>query len=201
MIDLVLATSNPGKLKELRALSSHVEGLNLVLAPDGFDPEETGETFLDNAIIKATEAARQTGLLAVADDSGICVDALGGRPGVKSARYAPGNDRDRRLKLLEETSLIEEEVGRGAAFVCAMAVIDHQGRLLFSCEEKWPGVLSFTERGENGFGYDPIFCPFDSPIKGQTSAEISSEVKNKLSHRAQAWQKVLNYLVEAQTAL
>jgi XTP/dITP diphosphohydrolase len=200
VIDLVLATSNPGKLKELRALSAHVTGLNLILAPEGFDPEETGETFLDNAIIKATEAARQTGLIAAADDSGICVDALDGRPGVKSARYAPGTDRDRRLKLLEEMSQVEES-SRGAAFVCAMAVVDNQGRLLFSCEEKWPGVLAAAERGENGFGYDPIFCPHDSPIKGQTSAEISAEVKNQLSHRAQAWQKVLNYLVEAQSAL
>jgi XTP/dITP diphosphohydrolase len=190
-MDLVLATSNPGKLRELRALATSMPGLNLVLAPPGFNPEETGLTFIDNAILKAEEAARQTGTLTVADDSGICVDALDGRPGIYSARYAPGDDRDRRLKMLEEMAAVPEGK-RQAAFVCAMAVVDGNGQVIFTCENRWPGVLAFAEKGEHGFGFDPIFCPLDSG--GLTSAELDPAIKNELSHRGQAWREVLNFL-------
>ena len=194
MLDLVLATSNPGKLKELQALAADMPNLNLVLAPPGFNPEETGSTFVDNAILKAREAARQTGTLSVADDSGICVDAMNGRPGIHSARYAPGSDADRRVKLLQEMANVPAE-RRQAAFVCAMALVDSADRVIFTCECRWPGVLATAEKGDHGFGFDPIFCPSDLE-PGQTSAEIEPDVKNQLSHRGQAWREVLNFLAQ-----
>jgi XTP/dITP diphosphohydrolase len=189
-MDLVLATQNPGKLKELQALASAMPELHLILAPEGFNPEETGSTFIENAVIKAREAANQTGTLSVADDSGLCVDALDGRPGIHSARYTPGSDRDRRLKLLDEMAEVPEGK-RQAAFVCAMAVVDKHDQVLFTCEARWPGELALTEKGTHGFGFDQIFYPADLQ---QTSAEIEPDLKNQLSHRAQAWRKVLNFL-------
>jgi len=189
-MDLVLATQNPGKLKELKALAASMPELNLILAPEGFDPEETGSTFVENAIIKASEAAKKTGKLCVADDSGICVEALNGRPGIHSARYAPGTDRDRRLKLLEEMAAVPEGK-RQAAFVAAMALVDGEARVVFTCECRWPGHLGLAEKGENGFGFDPIFYPDGSLL---TSAEIAPQIKNELSHRGQAWRQVLNFL-------
>ncbi len=189
-MDLVLATQNPGKLKELQALARVMPELHLILAPEGFDPEETGSTFIENALIKATEAARQTSIMSVADDSGLCVDALDGRPGIHSARYAPGSDADRRQKLLAEMAEIPEGK-RQAAFVCAMALVDGSGAVLFTGQARWGGHLGFAERGSNGFGYDPIFYPDGLT---QTSAEIETVLKNEISHRSQAWRQVLNFL-------
>jgi XTP/dITP diphosphohydrolase len=189
-MDLVLATQNPGKLRELQSLAKSMPELNLILALEGFDPEETGSTFLENAIIKASEAARQTGFLSVADDSGICVDALDGRPGIHSARYAPGSDADRRRKLLAEMESVPEGK-RQAAFVCAMALVDKSGRVVFTCQARWSGHLGLAEKGSHGFGYDPIFYPDDMHL---TSAEIEPHIKNTVSHRSQAWRQVLNFL-------
>jgi len=192
-LDLVLATQNQGKLKELKALAGSIANLNLILAPPQFDPEETGSTFIENAVLKAREAARMTGKLAVADDSGICVDALDGRPGIHSARYSPGTDSDRRVKLLEEMAPVPQGK-RQAAFVCAMALVDGQDQVLFTCEARWPGALAFDEKGSNGFGYDPIFCPEGTDTPGLTAAELEPQLKNEVSHRAQAWRQVLNFL-------
>ncbi len=186
---IVLATKNPGKLKELVEIASS-SNIDLVLAPADFDPEETGSTFTENAIIKASTAAKMTGLLAVADDSGIVVDALDGRPGIHSARYCPGDDRDRRLKLLDEMKVVPEG-RRQAAFVCAMAVCEPDGAVIFTSECTWRGRIAFDERGENGFGFDPIFYMEDADI---TSAQLSPERKNQLSHRGQAWRQVLAFL-------
>jgi XTP/dITP diphosphohydrolase len=164
--------------------------LNLILAPDGFDPEETGSTFIENATIKAREAARQTGTLSVADDSGLCVDALDGRPGIHSARYAQGSDSDRRLKLLDEMAAVPEGK-RQAAFVCAMVLVNGQDEVIFSCQSRWAGELSLAEKGSHGFGFDPIFYPAGSNL---TAAEIEPHLKNELSHRGQSWRQVLNFL-------
>ncbi len=190
---LCLATKNPGKLKELIKIAQEFganKDLDLVLAPPGFDPEETGATFIENAVIKAREAAKLSGLTAVADDSGLCVDALDGRPGIFSARYSEGDDAKGRAKLLAELIKVPEE-RRLAAFVCAMAVVDKYGQLIFSVEKRWAGSICFEEKGRNGFGYDPIFVPVGMTI---TSAEMAAEEKDLVSHRGQAWREVLSFL-------
>lgn len=192
-IELVLATKNPGKLKELLALSKALDAgleLDLHLAPDEFDPEETGDSFIANAVIKAQAAAQMTGKLSLADDSGLTVVAMDGRPGIYSARYCPGTDADRRVKLLDE--LKEVPVGkRQAAFVCAMALVSGSGETLFTCHVDWAGVIDTVEKGQNGFGFDPLFVPNGYDI---TTAEMDSTIKNSISHRGQAFQQVLNYL-------
>jgi XTP/dITP diphosphohydrolase len=189
-MQVVLATKNPGKLRELKELSSNTPDLDFVLAPADFDPEETGTTFVENAVIKAKAAALATGLHALADDSGLEVDGLGGRPGIHSARYCEGTDADRRHKLLAEIKQ-NAVADRNAAFVCAMAFCAPDGSVLYTTEARWPGTIGDQERGENGFGYDPIFY---LPEKNKTAAELSSDEKNKLSHRAQAWTKMLTHL-------
>jgi XTP/dITP diphosphohydrolase len=187
---LVLASKNPGKLKELTQLAGDMPEIELVLAPSEFDPVESGATFVENAVIKAREAAIQTGLHAVADDSGIEVYALDRRPGVHSARYCQGADTDRRRKLLQEVLHLNKPNCK-AAFVCAMALCNAQGDVLHTVECRWEGSISDTERGTNGFGYDPIFY---LPEFDRTAAELSSDVKNQVSHRAQAWRAVCQFL-------
>ena len=156
---IVIATTNSGKLKELRQLAQANTDVEFVLAPDTFAVEETGSTFEENAAIKARAAAELTGLIAIADDSGIEVEALDGRPGIYSARYCEGSDRDRRLKLLKELEPVAESK-RGAAFVCAMAICLPTGQTIFTSKARWEGRIGFTEKGENGFGFDPIFVKF-----------------------------------------
>ncbi|CAN5696053.1 XTP/dITP diphosphatase [soil metagenome] len=189
-MNLVLATKNPGKLRELKELASQFDWLQLELAPDQFDPEETGSTFIENAIIKATAAAEMTGKLSIADDSGITVVALNGAPGIRSARYCEGTDIDRRRKLLKELEAVPDGK-RDGAFVCAMALCDGDGKVLHTTQAEWTGVIGRDERGENGFGYDPIFL---LPDLGLTSAQISPEQKNSRSHRGQAWRSMLTFL-------
>jgi XTP/dITP diphosphohydrolase len=187
---LVLATQNPGKLKELKEIAGNIDWLDLVLAPESFDPEETGTTFLANAQIKAEACAHITGCLSVADDSGISVAALDGGPGIYSARYCEGTDADRRTKLLQAVKEIPL-AQRQAAFVCAMVLVDQNGKVIYSTEARWPGLIAFEERGTNGFGYDPIFY---LPDYDKTSAELASDEKNQISHRGQAWRSVLEFL-------
>jgi len=187
---LVLGTKNPGKLRELFQLANNISGLELELAPENFDPIETGNSFAENALIKAREAARLTGAMSLGEDSGIEVDALGGQPGIFSARYCEGSDADRRLKLLEDLASIPIEK-RGAAYRCSMVLVDPSGEVLHQTAGKWSGQIGFTERGTNGFGYDPIFY---LPDQKKTVSEISSEQKNKISHRAQAWRAMLEFL-------
>ncbi len=189
---LVLASKNPGKLKELAELAGSSSTIEFILAPDDFDPEETGSTFEENAIIKAREAALMTGLPAIADDSGIVVDALDGRPGIKSARYCEGNDGDRRRKLLDEMKNVPQDK-RQARFVCALAMSDAKGDIIFTTLAAWEGRIGFEERGTNGFGYDPIFLPDGE--KG-TAAELSSESKNSQSHRGQAFRRFLTHVAQ-----
>ncbi|MBR4741998.1 MAG: RdgB/HAM1 family non-canonical purine NTP pyrophosphatase [Desulfovibrio sp.] len=195
-LQIVLATTNKGKLRELAALLS-VEQF-VVLGLDDFPEigpiEENGTTFAQNALIKARTVSKATGLLSLADDSGLQVDALKGRPGVYSARYGdtltmlPGETIDQRnqRKLLMEMSGVPERL-RTCRFVTSMACVRPDGREL-SIEGQWEGVLLTGPRGSNGFGYDPLF--FD-PEVGCSAAELSSEQKNARSHRGKALRQML----------
>lgn len=187
---VVLATTNPGKLTELKALAAGEPWLDLVLAPEGFNPDETGKTFIENAKIKAKAAAELTRTMSVADDSGLIVEALNGRPGIHSARYCEGTDEDRRNKLLSELTNIADDK-RQAAFICAMAVADADGGNAYTVIRYWEGTIVREARGQNGFGYDPIFQPLNRTI---TAAELDPEEKNRISHRGQAWRQVLGFL-------
>jgi len=195
---LVLATKNPGKLREIKSLAvaDSLNWLKLELAPDNFNPIESGQTFAENALIKAKEAARLTELYSVADDSGIAVDALNGRPGVYSARYAE-DDVKACLKLIDELKNVPIEK-RGAAYHCVMILVSPEGDKLCYAEGIWRGRIIDTMQGSEGFGYDPIFY-LDGHHK--TVAQISLEEKNKLSHRAQAWRQIEKYLLTHQSIL
>jgi XTP/dITP diphosphohydrolase len=184
----VLATGNAGKLAEFRALFRAADlDLQLVAQTElGIDPApEEGATFVENALAKARHAARSSGLPAIADDSGLCVDALGGEPGVRSARYAgeTADDRANVSKLLEVLSSVPEHE-RGARFYCvlvALASPDDPAPLIASGE--WRGRIGTRPRGTGGFGYDPVFL---DPATGLSAAELSATEKNRVSHRAQA---------------
>ncbi|GGJ98827.1 RdgB/HAM1 family non-canonical purine NTP pyrophosphatase [Luteimonas terricola] len=185
-MDLVLASGNAGKLAELHAL----------LGGDGFslraqsefgvdDVEETGLTFVENALLKARNAAQVTGLPALADDSGLCVDALGGAPGLYSARYAgPGGDAARNIeRLLRELDGVADGA-RGASFHCCIVLLrDATDPRPLVVEGSWRGRILRTARGEGGFGYDPVFLDPDS---GLTAAELPAAIKNAVSHRGRA---------------
>ena len=183
---LVLASSNAGKLAELRPLLAGT-GLELVAQSDlGVqDAIEDGLTFVENALIKARHACRQTGLPALADDSGIVVDALGGAPGLISAHYAgvhgdgPGNI----ARVLRELEGVPD-ARRGARFVCTLVLLRHaEDPQPISAEGRWEGRVLHAPRGTGGFGYDPIF--FD-PVLGAGAGELPPDVKNRVSHRGQA---------------
>lgn len=187
---LVIATRNPGKIRELRELLADLPLTLLSLEdfPDLPEIPEEGATFADNAAAKAREVAALTGLPALADDSGLEVAALGGRPGVYSARYAwdrtaprPPTDEDNWRKLLEELEGVPPE-NRQARFVCEIALAFPDGRLLRARGE-CPGRIATEPRGTQGFGYDPVFW---LPELGATMAELSLAEKNRLSHRARA---------------
>ena len=182
---IVMATGNPGKIREIARL---LEGLGIeVVAQSEFgveDADETGTTFAENSLIKARHAAEATGLPAIADDSGLAVDALGGAPGVYSARYAgDGGDQANNDKLLEA---LADETDRGAAFHCVATFLEPGGEPLVA-EGEWRGTILREARGEGGFGYDPLFYV---PECGCSSAELSAAEKNARSHRGQALRKL-----------
>ncbi|MGY1742709.1 MULTISPECIES: RdgB/HAM1 family non-canonical purine NTP pyrophosphatase [unclassified Blastococcus] len=195
---LVLATRNPGKLAELqRLLADAVPGVTVVGLRDVEEyPEapETGATFTENALLKAREAVRYTGLPAVADDSGITVDALNGMPGILSARWSGrhGDDRANTALLLAQIADVPDE-RRGAAFVCAAALVTPDGGE-WVLEREWRGRVLREERGTNGFGYDPVFVPDGLEL---TSAELAPEEKDARSHRAQAFAALVPVVAEA----
>ncbi len=196
-VKLLLATSNPGKLREYQALATgepHGRAIELAIVP-GFERlprfDESAPTFAENAAGKALHYSRFAELPAVADDSGLVVPALGGAPGVQSARYAgPGaGDADRVRKLLEE--LRSKGVShRRARFVCVMALAE-RGRVLAVFSDSASGELLDAPRGTQGFGYDPIFF---FPALGKSFAQISREEKNLYSHRGKAFRKLLEFL-------
>lgn len=188
---LVAATGNAHKLAELRAIFGNAFDI-MDMASAGFqgEVEESGVTFRENAILKAEAVAKATGHWALADDSGLAVKALGGAPGVYSARYAGdhGNDKANNALLLKN---MESVVDRSAEFVCAMALA-RPGRETVTVEGTCSGVLLFGERGTGGFGYDPLFM-YES---GKTLAEMTAAEKNEISHRARAAQKMLDAVKE-----
>lgn len=196
MSTVVLASSNPGKVREFNELLAdrHIE----VVPQSQFgvrDAEETGLSFVENAILKARNAARHTGLPALADDSGIEVDALEGAPGIYSARYA-GSGAGDRANLEKLLAALEgmPEAGRSARFQCLMVYLRHaDDPTPLICQGTWEGRILSAPRGSNGFGYDPVFFV---PTHDCSAAELEPAVKNALSHRGQA----LRQLVAALTA-
>lgn len=177
---VVLATHNAHKVEELRRiLGPQLDGIELV-AYDGPEPVEDGETFEANALIKARAAAAHTGLPAIADDSGIAVAALGGAPGIHSARYAGTRvDADNVAKLLAD---LDGETDRAAAFVCAAAFVD--GHVEHVLRSEWQGSVLLEPSGPNGFGYDPVFQPEGLEV---SSAQLTADEKNAISHRSMAF--------------
>ncbi len=188
MTRLLLATRNAGKLAELqRLLAGAVPGVQVVGlrdVPEYPEAPETGATFTENALLKAREAVRWTGLPAVADDSGLTVDALNGMPGVLSARWSGrhGDDDANTALLLGQLADIPDE-RRGAAFVCAAALVTPEG-VEHVLERQWRGTVIREKRGGNGFGYDPVFVPEGLTV---TSAELEPAEKDARSHRGQAF--------------
>ena len=186
---LVLASHNQGKLAELRAiLEPAVANLELV-GYDGPEPIEDGVSYLENALIKARAANRHTGLPAIADDSGLAVEILGGSPGIFSARWAGGRDNvENRRLLLSQLSDVKDE-NRSAAFICTIALVDGDNEISFT--GFWSGSIAREEKGEHGHGYDPVFTPDGFEV---TAAELEPEIKNALSHRAEAVGQLIEYL-------
>lgn len=194
---VVMASSNPGKLREINQI---LGGLGMEVLPqsefDVPDADETGLSFVENAILKARHAAQLTGLPAIADDSGLEVDALNGAPGIYSARYSSGpggsgpaaTDEKNLQKLLDELKDVPE-AERTARFQCLMVFMAHaEDPTPLICQGTWEGRILFEPRGEGGFGYDPVFYV---PGEDCASAELAPEVKNRLSHRGQALTKLL----------
>lgn len=183
---LVVATGNPGKLKEMQAYLAGV-GWELSLKPEELEIEETGETFAANACLKASQVAKATGNWAIADDSGLQVDALGGAPGVISARYGK-TDPERISRLLEA---LKDESQRQAQFACAIAIARPDGAIALQAEGICRGEILASPRGTGGFGYDPIFYV---PQTQMTFAEMPPELKRVLSHRGQAFKALIPQL-------
>jgi len=181
---LVLASHNAGKLKELQAMLGDSVQLRSIGEFSQVEPEETGLSFVENAILKARNAARISGMPALADDSGLAVDYLGGAPGIYSARYADGQgDAANNAKLLDVLKDVPEDQ-RGAQFVCVLALVRHaDDPLPILCEGLWHGRILTAASGAHGFGYDPLFWV---PERNCSSAELSPTEKNQLSHRARA---------------
>jgi XTP/dITP diphosphohydrolase len=192
-VEVVIATRNAGKLREIQEILALL-GLKVLSLRDFPEiPEilEDGQTFQENAVKKAAAVAHQTGRVAIADDSGLAVDALQGRPGVFSSRYAGENatDADRYRKLLKEMADVPEGK-RGAAFICTVAVASPSGKVGV-VEGECRGEIALAPKGSHGFGYDPVFY---FPEAGKTMAELEPEVKNRFSHRARALEKLKQVL-------
>lgn len=188
---IVLASNNAGKLREFKQL---FDAYDLQIIPQGElgvdDAVEDGLSFIENAIIKARHATSITGLPAIADDSGLEVDALNGEPGIYSARYAGehGNDAANNQKVIKRLQGVAE-AQRSARFHCVLVFLRHEhDPTPLVCHGSWEGRMLEASRGEGGFGYDPLFWV---PEKQCASAELNKEVKNKISHRAQALKKLM----------
>jgi XTP/dITP diphosphohydrolase len=193
-MEFLIATKNFGKIIEMKQLLSAlpIRLRDLSEFPEASDVEETGSTFSENAVLKASAYAIQTGIWSLADDSGLEVKALGGAPGVFSARYAGENstDNEKISKLLDEIGQIDN-APRTARFVCAVAIADESGQIKFQAAGSCSGMIALARHGNHGFGYDPIFIPdgFD-----QTFGELSPEIKQQISHRSAAIGKIIGFL-------
>ena len=196
---ILIATMNTGKLLEYERLLAEVPGLELetmAALPEAIDVVEDRDTFRGNALKKAMEIATVAGMPCLADDSGLEVDALGGGPGVYSARYAGegSTDSENNAKLLDELSGIADDE-RTARFQCAIVIVDQSGRELAMAEGACEGRIGSEPRGSHGFGYDPLFVPEGY---AQTMAELGPETKNEISHRAKAAAKLVPLLQQLQ---
>lgn len=198
-MDLILATRNQGKAAEFRHMldAAGAGGFRIRSLADtsadvgDFEPEETGRTFRANACLKASQYAQRLGAWTLADDSGLAVDALGGRPGVHSARFAEiesagRGDADNNTHLLRLMQSVPDEQ-RTARFICVLALADPRGRIVFTAEGAVEGVLAREPRGAGGFGYDPLFIV---PALGKTTAELPPDEKHAISHRGQALRRL-----------
>lgn len=183
---LVVATGNPGKLAEMQAYLADL-GWELSLKPNDLEVEETGETFAENACLKASVVAKATGMWAIADDSGLEVDVLDGSPGIYSARYGK-TDAERIERLLFE---LGNDLNRQAQFVCVIAVARPDGSIAVQAQGVCRGEILHQPRGNGGFGYDPIFFV---PTAQKTFAEMTKEMKRQFSHRGQAFQNLIAQL-------
>ena len=186
MSTVIVATGNPGKLKEMQAYLADL-GWHLELKPGELDVDETGTTFLENARLKASEVAQATGQWAIADDSGLAVDALNGAPGIYSARYDT-TDAGRVARLLRE---LKGTTNRTAQFVCAIALARPDGSIALETEGVCPGEIAHQPSGKGGFGYDPIFYV---PTVGKTFAEMTPDEKHQISHRGVAFAQLMSDL-------
>ena len=194
--ELLIATNNQGKIKELAQLLGTLP-VKLKSLPDFdniFEVEESGSTFSENAILKARGYAMKTGMISLADDSGLEIGALNNAPGVLSARYAGENTGfdEKMRRLLSEMDMAQVK-NRAARFVCSMAVSNSEGVILHSVEAICTGQIASEPRGNGGFGYDPIFEPegFD-----KTFGELPDEIKQEISHRARAWELIKRFLLD-----
>ncbi len=188
MIEITLATSNPHKLDEINKINKNPNIIFKVIEGE-FNPEENGKTFEENAKIKAKEAARITKTYCLADDSGLCIDALEGLPGIHSARYAP-SQKEKIEKILNELKNVPFDY-RSAHFTCCMILTDSDGNVIHKEEGKVFGYIDDSAKGSNGFGYDPIFY---LPDYDKTIAQLPEEIKNEISHRANALNPMLKWI-------
>lgn len=187
---IVLGSSNPHKVKEINEIVDSAgigSNIEFILPSGDFDPDETGATFAENSLIKAKEAWKLSHGWSLADDSGLCIDALGGKPGIYSARYAETAPK-RIERVLKELDGIKN---RKAHFICCMTLIAPNGSVALACDGICQGQIIKEAKGVNGFGYDPIFMPdgYDKTI-----AELPEDEKNRISHRSKALEQVIEYL-------
>jgi len=188
MKNLFLASKNKGKIEEYKKLLAGVN-CKLLLQPESLEVEEDGLTFRDNAIKKASEVSRKTKNFSIADDSGICIEALGGKPGIYSSRYAE-NDQKRIERVLRELDGVEN---RSAFFIANICVCSPNGEVIIESEAKCYGNIILNPRGKRGFGYDPIFEESSTRL---TFAEMNNDIKDSCSHRGKALKKIIPNLIE-----
>ncbi len=188
-IEITLGTGNEHKVFEINTIvkSLGYDNIKFVQAPKGFNPIEDGTTFEENSLIKAREGAKLSGMISLADDSGLCIDALNGAPGLYSARYAGTQDAKIERVLRE----LKGKEDRTAKFVCCMTLVDKDGNVIHVTKGECKGHIVYERKGTHGFGYDPIFMPDGYDI---TIAEMSEEGKNSISHRGKALEKMLSFI-------
>lgn len=187
---LIIGTTNAGKVIEIQSALGELPGWSLEALPPGTPPiEETAATFLENAILKGAHYSRLVDGLVLADDSGLCVDALGGRPGVHSARYA--EDPPARIKRILQEMKAVPDGRRNATFYCALA-LGREGKIIWTVQGEVTGVISHAPSGNSGFGYDPVFL---LPELNRTMADLSTEDKNRLSARGKALAGLRKFLL------
>ncbi len=188
MKNLYLASKNKGKIEEYKKLLAGVN-CNLLLQPESLEVQEDGLTFRDNAIKKASQVSRKTNNFSIADDSGICIEALGGKPGIYSSRYAE-NDQKRIERVLRELDGVQN---RSAFFIANICVCSPNGEVIIESEAKCHGNIILNPRGKSGFGYDPIFEESSTRL---TFAEMNNDIKDYCSHRGKALKKIIPHIIE-----